>query len=100
MRPDARAGNAWMIGQDDDRALGILEIGKCGGCLILSIESVGKECQLAREASGDQSALLRATSCQSSSIAILIIVISYMRASGLTLPDAGRTLRRVLGESD
>ena len=23
MRPDTRAGNAWMIGQDDDRALGI-----------------------------------------------------------------------------
>src|SRR5580692_99079 len=46
MRPDTRAGKAWMIGQDDDRALGILEIGKCGGCLILSIESVGKECQI------------------------------------------------------
>jgi hypothetical protein len=46
MRPDTRAGNAWMIGQDDDRALGILEIGKCGGCLILSIESVGKECHI------------------------------------------------------
>ena len=46
MRPDTRAGKAWMIGQDDDRALGILEIGKCGGCLILSIESVGKECHI------------------------------------------------------
>ena len=100
MRPDTRAGNAWMIGQDDDRALGILEIGKCGGCLILSIESVGKECQIGAGSKRGQSALLRATSCQSSRIAILTIVISYMRASGLALPDAGRTLRRVLGESD
>jgi hypothetical protein len=45
-------------------------------------------------------ARLRATSCQSSRIAILIIVISYMPASGLAFPDAGRTLRRALGESD
>jgi hypothetical protein len=65
-----------MIGQDDDRALGILEIGKCGGCLILSIESVGKECQIGAGSKRGQSALLRATSCQSSRIAILIIVIS------------------------
>ena len=41
-----------------------------------------KNVRLAREASEDQSALLRATSCQSSRIAILIIIISFMGASG------------------
>jgi hypothetical protein len=41
-----------------------------------------KKVRSARDASGDQSALLRATLCQSSRIAILVIVVSCLRGVG------------------